>query len=99
MAGQETYYSESINLDNTYSGFGQSNFGLTMLPWGYPVNEASGKSRFGLVSVFGRMMYSYADHFLITATLRGDGVSKFAPPINGVSCPPVGGMAFLKRIS
>jgi TonB-linked SusC/RagA family outer membrane protein len=80
MAGQETYYSESINLDNTYSGFGPNNFGLNNVAMADTLfDKSSGKSRFGLVSVFGRIMYSYADRYLITATLRGDGVSKFAP--------------------
>jgi TonB-linked SusC/RagA family outer membrane protein len=80
MAGQETYYSESVNLDNTYSGFGQNNFGLNNVAMADTLwDKGSGKSRYGLVSVFGRFMYSYADRYLITATMRGDGVSKFAP--------------------
>lgn len=80
MAGQETYYSESINLDNTYSGFGPNNFGLNNVAMADTLyDKGSGKSRFGLVSVFGRIMYSYADRYLVTATMRGDGVSKFAP--------------------
>jgi TonB-linked SusC/RagA family outer membrane protein len=80
MAGQETYYSESMNLDNTYSGFGPNNFGLNNVSMADTLyDKASGKSRFGLVSVFGRIMYTFADRYLITATMRGDGVSKFAP--------------------
>ncbi|WP_205508874.1 SusC/RagA family TonB-linked outer membrane protein [Longitalea arenae] len=80
MVGQETYYSESINLDNTYSDFPDNNFGLNNVGMaGRLYSKSSGKNRFGLVSVFGRVMYSYADKYLITATMRGDGVSRFAP--------------------
>ncbi len=32
-----------------------------------------------LVSLFGRINYSYADRFLLTATMRGDGTSRFSP--------------------
>lgn len=80
MAGQETYYSESMNLDNTYSDFPDNNFGLNNVGMaGRLYSKGSGKSRFGLVSVFSRVMYSYADKYLISATMRGDGVSKFGP--------------------
>jgi TonB-linked SusC/RagA family outer membrane protein len=90
MAGQETYYSESTNLDNTYSGFGPSNFGLNNVAMADTLwDKGSGNSRYGLVSVFGRIMYSYADRYLITATLRGDGVSKFAPGRQWGSLPSV----------
>lgn len=90
MAGQETYYSESIKLENTYAGFGTNNFGLNnvaMADTNY--SRASEKIRYGLVSVFGRIMYSYADRYLLTATLRGDGVSKFAPGRQWGSLPSV----------
>lgn len=37
-----------------------------------------GKSRIGLVSLFGRLSYNYSDRYLFTGTLRADGSSKFA---------------------
>ncbi|AEV97714.1 SusC/RagA family protein [Niastella koreensis] len=80
MAGQEVYFSESMKLDNTYSDFPAANFGLNnvaMAKTNY--SRASGTSQFALASFFGRVMYSYADRYLLTATLRGDGVSRFAP--------------------
>lgn len=80
MVGQETYFSESENLKNTYSDFPANNFGLNNVAMANTVySKSSGKSQFALSSVFGRVMYSYADRYLVTATLRGDGVSRFAP--------------------
>ena len=80
MLGQETFYSDSTYLDNTYSDFPANNFGLNNVAMAKTVyTKSSGKSQFALASVFGRLMYSYADRYLVTATLRGDGVSKFAP--------------------
>lgn len=79
MVGQETYYSESMNLDNTYYRFPENNFGLNNVGMAETVfTYGSGKSRYGIVSVFGRAIYNYADKYLLTATVRGDGVSKFA---------------------
>ena len=80
MAGQETYFSESMKLDNTYSDFPDGNFGLNNVAVaGRLYSKESSKTQFALASVFGRVMYSYADRYLVTATLRGDGVSRFAP--------------------
>lgn len=79
MIGQETYYAESMSLDNTYSGFDENNFGLNNVDMASTVySKGSSKGTYGMVSVFGRVMYNYADRYLVTATLRGDGVSKFA---------------------
>lgn len=90
MAGQETYYSESMKLNNTYSDFPESNFGLNDVSMaGRVFSKESSKNRYGLVSVFGRVMYSYADKYLLTATLRGDGVSKFAPGHQWGSLPSI----------
>ncbi|HET7896539.1 MAG TPA: TonB-dependent receptor, partial [Flavisolibacter sp.] len=79
LLGQETYYSEAMSLNNTYSGFDENNFGLNNIQMASTVySKSSGKGRYGMVSVFGRAMYNYAGRYLLTATLRGDGVSKFA---------------------
>jgi TonB-linked SusC/RagA family outer membrane protein len=90
MLGQETYYSESMNLNNTYSDFDENNFGLNNVGMAATLySKSSGKNRYGMVSVFGRVMYNYADRYLLTATLRGDGVSKFAPGRQWGSLPSV----------
>lgn len=79
LLGQETFYSESMGLDNTYYRFPENNFGLNNVGMAQTVNIwGSGKSRYGITSVFARAMYNYADKYLLSATVRGDGVSKFA---------------------
>lgn len=78
MIGQETWYTESMKLDNTYLKFPDDNFGLNNVSMAGDHISESDKQRTGIVSVFGRLMYNYADRYLITTTLRGDGSSKFA---------------------
>ena len=41
------------------------------------LGESVGKGELYLISFFGRANYSYADKYLITATLRADGTSRF----------------------
>ena len=41
------------------------------------INDSQGKGELYLVSFFGRVNYSFADRYLITATLRADGTSRF----------------------
>ncbi|MET0464636.1 MAG: TonB-dependent receptor [Chitinophagaceae bacterium] len=53
--------------------------GIDGLDEGTPYSIRSSSSRSTLVSVFGRANYSIDSRFLFTATLRGDGSSKFAP--------------------
>ncbi|MGV8827264.1 MAG: SusC/RagA family TonB-linked outer membrane protein [Breznakibacter sp.] len=79
MLGQETMYSETMKLDNTYYEFPENNFGLNNVSMAKKVySYGSGKSRYGIASVFGRVMYNFDNRYLVTGTLRGDGVSKFA---------------------
>lgn len=78
LLGQETWYTESIKLDNEYRKFSDGNFGLNDVSMGTPYDWSSSKSREGLVSFFGRLTYNYDDRYLFTGTLRADGSSKFA---------------------
>lgn len=78
LLGQETSYSESMNLDNEYHGFNETNFGLNDVNMGSAYAYSSGKSRYGLVSLFGRVSYDYKGRYLVTGTMRGDGSSKFS---------------------
>ena len=78
VLGQETTASETLKLDNTYDGFEDVNFGLNSLKGAQSYSYESDKTLYRSVSVFGRVMYNYDDRYLFTATLRGDGVSKFA---------------------
>jgi len=80
MVGQEAYYSTTEKLNNLYSDFPANNFGLNNVSMAKTVfSKSSGKTEFALASVFGRIMYNYADRYLVSATMRGDGVSRFAP--------------------
>ena len=62
-------FPEQITADKAFD-----NFAL-----GTPMTNTSGKpSPVRTFSLFGRVNYSYADRYLATVTLRGDGSSKFA---------------------
>ena len=78
LLGQETYYAEDMNMNNEYRNFTDGNFGLNDVSMGTPYTWTSGKDKVGLVSVFGRLSYNFNDRYLVTATLRADGSSKFA---------------------
>nr|WP_044137945.1 TonB-dependent receptor [Bacteroides oleiciplenus] len=78
LLGQETYYAESMKLDNEYRKFSDGNFGLNDVSMGTPDTWKSNKERLGLVSVFGRLSYNFNERYLFTGTLRADGSSKFA---------------------
>ena len=78
LLGQETLYTESMNTKNTYYGFPENNFGLNDLSMGQSYSRSSGISKNAIVSVFARAMYNYDNRYLVTATVRGDGSSKFA---------------------
>lgn len=78
LLGQETAYWNTLKMENEYREFPDGNFGLNDVNMGKPFTWTSDKSRVGLVSVFGRVSYNYDDRYLINATLRADGSSKFA---------------------
>lgn len=78
LLGQETWYEKSLYLNNEYRKFSDGNFGLNDVGMGDPYSWKSGKARVGLVSFFGRLSYNFHDRYLLTATLRADGSSKFA---------------------
>jgi TonB-linked SusC/RagA family outer membrane protein len=69
---------------NKYSGFNADGGGLTSVAYGYyalGLNASQGISSFysnwGLQSYLGRATYSYKDKYLLMATYRSDGSSKF----------------------
>lgn len=74
-------------LDNTYEGFGATRSGFDTNAFGYN-NLAAGtdfrqsdvysyKGESQLISFFGRVNYSLLDRYMITATVRDDGSSRF----------------------
>ncbi|MCF0244695.1 MAG: TonB-dependent receptor [Bacteroidaceae bacterium] len=78
LLGHELYYQDNMKLDNEYRGFSDGNFGLNDVSMGKAFDWNSGNDRNGLVSFFGRLNYNYLNRYLISATLRFDGSSKFA---------------------
>lgn len=74
---------------NKYSGFNADGGGLTSMAYGYyalGLNASQGISSFysnwGLQSYLGRATYSYKDKYLLMATYRADGSSKFQSTSN-----------------
>src|SRR5690606_22724273 len=75
MAGHEVRYEESQGLAHSYFEFPSSNFGLKDVSLaGRTERGESEANRYGIVSGFFRGMYNYDDRYLLTATVRADGV-------------------------
>lgn len=91
LLGHEVWYNESMKLDNTYYEFPNSNFGLNDVSMAKRVVYESGKSKNGLVSMFSRLMYNYNHRYLLSATLRYDGSSKFIRGKQWGTLPSVSG--------
>ncbi|MCH5719314.1 SusC/RagA family TonB-linked outer membrane protein [Niabella hibiscisoli] len=77
-AGQEYIYNYSEGLEARSTAFPEANLGwddlsLGTVP-GFPSSFAEDDK---LLSFFGRLNYGYGDRYLLTATLRRDGSSKF----------------------
>jgi len=81
LLGQETNYSQYMNLDNAYYEFPENNFELNDVGMASNVKNTydSGLSRNDLTSFFGRGSYSYKGKYIANFTLRADGSSKFGP--------------------
>jgi TonB-linked SusC/RagA family outer membrane protein len=80
MAGYEAYQSDLSNLHGEAQGFQviTYNLGMTTNPSTY---KASGGEfpQTRLLSQFGRINYTYAGKYLLTATVRRDGSDRFGP--------------------
>jgi TonB-linked SusC/RagA family outer membrane protein len=82
LAGQETDYSQSQNLSNTYYVFPADNFGLNNVAeatGGAKNTYSSGLGYNSLASFFGRASYNYKDKYIANFTVRADGSSRFGP--------------------
>ncbi|GHT17060.1 SusC/RagA family TonB-linked outer membrane protein [Bacteroidia bacterium] len=78
MLGQEMSKSTWDNLNGSVSGFPTN--GVTDPNLGVKIEGYGGYTGANsLLSYFGRLFYSYNDKYMLTATLRRDGSSKFAP--------------------
>ncbi|MEC5145552.1 TonB-dependent receptor [Chitinophaga sp. 212800010-3] len=80
---------------NIYSGFSASRTdlatGTTVLDGGSATSQLNGGSAntSSIVSRFGRIMYSYDSRYMLTASVRRDGSSRFAPGHQYGSFPSV----------
>ncbi|MBD1420471.1 SusC/RagA family TonB-linked outer membrane protein [Sphingobacterium chuzhouense] len=78
MVGHEVRYEESQGLKHEYFEFPPSNFGLKDVSLAGRTERGESKAnRYGIVSGFFRGIYNYDDRYLLTATVRADGVSTF----------------------
>ncbi len=78
LAGQEVTHAESEGMKVELAQFPNPNFGLDDISNTTVTSKKTSHSHSGIVSVFGRANYNYDDRYLLTATIRTDGSSKFA---------------------
>ncbi len=77
MLGQEYSYSESEKNSIKLKKFARPNHGLDDISKGEVSEKTSGHSNGKMLSFFARANYSFDDRYLLTATFRADGSSKF----------------------
>lgn len=91
LLGHEVTYNESKENSMKLKQFPYPNNGLDDISLATVYEQKSKHSRHGLVSVFARANYTYDERYLLTATLRGDGSSKFAKGNKWGAFPSVSG--------
>lgn len=80
LAGYEWIRNEAHNVAASTSGFISQNPDYTYLSAGSTINGASGSgSEYGLIGQFGKINYGYNDKYLLSASIRRDGSSRFGP--------------------
>lgn len=77
LLGHEVRYNESESDKLSLKKFPIPNFGLDDISNAEVSEKKTGHSRSGMVSMFARVNYSYDERYLLTATVRADGSSKF----------------------
>lgn len=78
MIGQEYSYSESEGLSLSLKKFPNPNHGLDYINTADVASKSTSHSRSNMLSFFGRATYTYDSRYILTATMRADGSSKFA---------------------
>lgn len=68
---------QTSNIGFPSDATGYHNLGLGIAPKGYVPQWGPGDSKLRMISFFGRINYSYADKYLLQASLRDDGSSAF----------------------
>ncbi len=77
LIGQEAIYQESESNSMTLIKFPLINFGLDDITNATVSDKDADRSSASMSSYFGRVNYNYDDRYLLTATIRRDGSSKF----------------------
>lgn len=78
LAGTEAYHNEGRNLSGSTQGYFSFDPEFTNLGTGAGTrNNASSRYEDALFSVFGRLDYNFDDRYLLSATIRRDGSSRF----------------------
>lgn len=75
LIGYTTQKNSSKNMSGEARGFANDN--ITTLNSGTMYALSSDKSEYSMISYLGRFTYAYANKYLLTATFRGDGSSRF----------------------
>ena len=78
LLGQEMTHAASQSNSISLKKFPNPNFGLNDISLAEVDTKGSSRSHSGILSFFGRVNYNFADRYLLTATLRTDGSTKFA---------------------
>ena len=78
MVGQEYSYSESEGVSMSLKKFPNPNHGLDYISTAEVSDKSTSHSRNNLLSFFARGTYIYDQRYILTATMRADGSSKFA---------------------
>lgn len=78
LLGQEYSYSESEGVSLSLKQFPNPNHGLDDISGATVSSKSTSHGHSNMLSFFGRVNYNFDDRYLVTATLRGDGSSKFA---------------------
>lgn len=78
LIGQEYSSSESSKNEIKLRKFPDPNHGLNSISNAECYEKSSGRSHGNMLSFFARANYNYDDRYLLTATFRADGSSKFA---------------------
>jgi TonB-linked SusC/RagA family outer membrane protein len=80
LAGYEWINNETHNVSASTTGFISQNPDYTYLSAGSTITNASGSaSEYGLIGAFGKINYNYNDRYLLSASVRRDGSSRFGP--------------------
>ncbi len=91
LLGQEITYNESEGNSISLKQFPVPNFGLDDISNATVSNKSVSHSRSDLASFFARANYSFDERYLLTATIRTDGSSKFADGYKWGVFPSVSG--------